>query len=143
MSWASRHEWEFTGQRGARVIAGRGCVTYKDIRGQLGLGAGVVLRDEARQVGRGWITAGFSKAKFCKGLLEFKAMEWSSQIAFSKDISGCPVESGLAGARLEAGGFHCGQARARGWLDWGDDKGHGEEERGLRGLGNYQVVVRD
>ena len=85
MSWASRHEWEFTGQRGARVIAGRGCVTYKDIRGQLGLGAGVVLRDEARQVGRGWITAGFSKAKFCKGLLEFKAMEWSSQIAFSKD----------------------------------------------------------
>ena len=116
---------------------------YKDIRGQLGLGAGVVLRDEARQVGRGWITAGFSKAQFYKGLLEFKAVEWSSQMAFSKDISGCSVESGLAGARLEAGGFHCGQARARGWLDQGGDRGHGEEERGLRGSGNYQVVVTD
>lgn len=64
-------------------------------------------------------------------------------MAFSKDISGCPMESGLAGAILEAGGFHCGQARASRWLDQGGDKGHGEEERGLRGTGNYQVVVRD
>lgn len=59
----------------------------------------MVLRDEARQVGRGWITAGFSKAKFCKGLLEFKAMEWSSQMAFSKDIIWLPCGKWVGGSK--------------------------------------------
>lgn len=94
-----------------------------------------------------WAGAGsqqaFQKQSFVKGCWSLK--QWNRVVRwhFPKILSGCPVESGLAGARLEAGGFHCGQARARGWPDRGNDKGHGEEERGLRGLGNYQVVVRD
>lgn len=66
LSWVLKAEWEFTGQREDTGIACRGRVMYKNGRrsaSRARTGGGAVLRDEARQVGRGQITASFSKGK--------------------------------------------------------------------------------
>lgn len=66
LSWALKAEWEFTGQREGQSIAGRGRVLCKDVRGlasRARMGDGVELRDEARPVGKGQLTAGSSKGK--------------------------------------------------------------------------------
>ena len=59
----------------------------------------------------------------CSSDLWNGAVTWS----FSKDISGCPVESGLAGVSLEAGRFHCGQVRPGG--GWTSEVTEGMERR--------------
>lgn len=84
-----------------------------------------------------WAGAGSQQAfqsKVCKGLLEFKAMEWSSQMAFSKDIIWLPCGKWVGGSKTGEQEDSLWSARARGWPDRGNDKGHGEGE-GLEGFG--------
>lgn len=63
-------------------------------------------------------------------------------MVFSKDIIWLPCGKWVGGSKTGGRRDFTVVKREPGVAGPGNE-GHGEEERGLRGLGNYQVVVRD